>query len=276
MDTQFPYAGVDYSWSFQPQVVAMLVLVAGIYGWRFATVRSEGVKISAWRAVSFGAGLLAVALAMLSPIDKLAETRLFSIHMVQHLLLADIAAILLLMGLTRALLRPAVRRLHPVERKLGWIAHPVTALLAFVIALYLWHIPAMYDLTLHNAWAHTLEHAMFFSAGLAFWFYLIEPVPPRNRLSGPGSIAYLGGAKLLLAGLGIALAFSTTVFYTPYEQAPRTWGLSALEDQNIGGVLMMIEQSTVLLVFFVIVFFRMLERSERDEKRRERIEADAT
>ena len=106
--------------------------------------------------------------------------------MVQHLLLADLAPILLLVGLSRAFLRPAVRRLRPLEERLGPLAHPAVALALYVGLMWLWHVPAMYELALDHAWAHALEHASFFTAGIAFWWYLIEPVPPRHRLTAPG------------------------------------------------------------------------------------------
>ncbi|MEX0993575.1 MAG: cytochrome c oxidase assembly protein [Solirubrobacterales bacterium] len=251
-------------------MLALLLVAGAIYAWRFAVARSDGVNVSVWRAVSFAAGLLVIAAALLSPIDYLAEHRLFSVHMVQHLMLVDVASILLLLGLNRAIMRPAVRRLQPVERRLGWVAHPATALVALVAVLWAWHVPALYDLALRHAWAHSLEHLTFMTAGLAFWWYLIEPVPARHRLSGPGSVAYIGAAKMLLGVLGVALAFATTVWYSPYEHVPRAWGLSPLTDQNIGGVLMMIEQSVVLIVFFAIMFIRMLERSEQAQQREER------
>jgi cytochrome c oxidase assembly factor CtaG len=116
--------------------------------------------------------------------------------------------------------------------------------------MWLWHVPAMYDLAIEHAWAHVLEHASFFTAGIVFWWYLIEPVPPRHRLRGPWSLAYLSAAKLLMGALGVVLAFSPEVSYDAYEQAPRTWGLSPLEDLNVGGVIMMVEQSIVLVIAF--------------------------
>jgi cytochrome c oxidase assembly factor CtaG len=111
----------------------------------------------------------------------------------------------------------------------------------------------------------------FFAVGIAFWWYVIEPVPPRHRLDGMAMLAYVAAAKLALGGLGIALAFSPTALYDSYAQAPRTWGLSAVEDLNVGGLVMMLEQSIVLVIFFAILFARMLERSEQAERRRERL-----
>jgi cytochrome c oxidase assembly factor CtaG len=209
--------------------------------------------------------------ALVSPIDELGEERLFSIHMAQHLLLADIAPILLLLGLSRRILRPLVRRTRPIERSLGVLASPLTALILLVLVIWGWHLEAAYELALAHTWAHQLEHMSFFAVGIAFWWYVIEPAPARHRLTGMPVLAYLAAAKLLLGALGVGLAFSPNPIYDSYEQAPRTWGLTAVEDLNVGGLVMLLEQSIVLLIFFAIVFVRMLERSERDQRRRERL-----
>jgi putative membrane protein len=269
------YAAVDYRWSLQPQVIATLVLVAGVYWWRMRELHRDRPFSGRDRAriASFGAGIVVLFVALCSPIDTLGEERLFSVHMVQHLLLADIAPILLLLGLTRAFMRPAVRRLRPVEESLGPLAHPVVALVALVATMWAWHLPALYGLALDHPWAHALEHAMFITTGLAFWWFLIEPVPPRHRLTGPASIAYLSSAKLLMGALGLVLAFSPNAIYDTYKDAPHTWGLSAVTDLNVGGLEMMLEQSLVLVIVFAIMFSRMLERSEREQQRRERLEA---
>jgi len=265
-------AAVDYSWSLQPHVIAALVLAAAVYFWRMRDLRpAEGFRArDRARIASFAAGLVVVFVALCSPIDTVGEERLFTVHMAQHLLLADFAPILLLLGLTRAFMRPAVRRLRPVEEALGPLAHPAVALALLIATMWAWHVPALYELALDHAWAHSLEHAMFFTTGVLFWWFLLEPVPPRHRLKGPAAVAYVSTAKLLMAALGVVLAFSPNVLYDTYEAAPEAWGMSALTDLNVGGLVMMLEQSLVLVVVFSIVLSRMLERSEREQQRRER------
>jgi len=275
MPLVMPLAGI-YTWNLSPPVLATVALAGGVYAWRLRDVRrAPGLhaRHDTLRALAFGAGLAVVLLALVSPIDRLGEERLFTMHMVQHLLLADLAPILLLLGLSRVMLRPAVRRLRPLEESLGPLAHPATALAAYVGLMWLWHVPALYDLAVEHTWAHLLEHASFFTAGVAFWWFLIEPVPPRHRLTGPWSLAYLSAAKVLMGALGVVLAFAPEVSYDAYAGAPQTWGLSPLEDLNVGGVVMMVEQSIVLVVAFAIFFARMLERSEAEQQRRERLEA---
>ena len=104
------------------------------------------------------------------------------------------------------------------------------------------------------------------------WWPLIQPVPMRRRMTGMWPFAYIGAAKAGLAALGLWLTWSSTVAYDYYETVPRIWGLSALEDQNAGGAIMMVEQSLVLVIAFVILFVRMLEQSEEEQLRRERLE----
>jgi putative membrane protein len=268
--------GGPYAWSFEPQIVVAVALAGGAYVWRFRRLRRSGRaadppdRFAIARAALFAAGLAVLLLALVSPIDSLGEERLFTVHMVQHLLLTDIAPILLLLGLSRPIMRPFVRRLQPVERSLGPLASPVAALVLLVTVVGVWHLPAAYELALEHPWAHNLQHLLFFAAGTAFWWYVIEPVPPRRRLRGMAMLAYVTGAKFLLGAVGVVLAFSPTAIYEPYQEVPRTWGLTAVEDLNVGGLAMMLEQSIVLVVFFSIMFARMLDQSEESQRRRER------
>jgi cytochrome c oxidase assembly factor CtaG len=159
-----------------------------------------------------------------------------------------------------------------VERRLGRLASPVTFIVVWLALLYFWHIPALYVAAIEHPLVHALEHACFFAAGVAVWWPLIQPVPMRHRLTGLAPFAYIGGAKVGLGALGLFLTWSSTVAYDYYEHVPRIWGLSAVQDQNVGGAIMMVEQSLVLVSVFTILFVRMLLQSEEDERRRERLE----
>ncbi len=209
---------------------------------------------------------------MASPLDALGEDYLFSAHMVQHVLLGDIAPLLLLLGLSRVIMRPATRRLMRVERALGPFAHPATGIALWLGLIYLWHVPALYEAALSSPLVHLLEHASFFVAGVAVWWPLIQPVPMRRRMRGGWPFAYIGAAKFGLAGLGLYLTWSSTAAYQHYESVPRIWGLTPVTDQNVGGALMMVEQSLVLVVTFFVLFVRMLVQSEKEERRQERLE----
>jgi putative membrane protein len=276
----------DVHWSLHPEVLLPLAGYAGIYAWRFRRARREvrdrlpavrgAVRGAGWpQALAFSLAIVALLAALASPIDGLGEDYLFSMHMTQHVLLGDIAPVLLLLSLSRLMLRPATRRLQALERALGPFAHPATGLGLWFALIYLWHIPGLYVAALEHPLVHGLEHLSFFVAGVALWWPLIQPIPMRRRLTGLWTFAYLGVAKLGLGALGVFLAWSNVVAYDYYEGVPRIWGLSPLEDQNLGGAIMMVEQSLVLVIAFVVLFVRMLVESEAEEERRERLEEAA-
>jgi putative membrane protein len=261
-------------WFADPLVLVPLTLFAGIYVWRFAEARKEagGRGAGPLQALAFAGGMLALLVALVSPLDGLGDAYLFSAHMVQHVLLGDLAPLLILLGLSRVIMRPATRRLTSLERRLGPLASPATGLVAWLVLMYLWHIPALYDAAVEHPAVHVLEHVSFFGAGVALWWPLIQPVPMRRKLTGMQPVAYIGTAKAGLAALGIFLTWSTTAIYPYYEDTPRIWGLSPVEDQNVAGVIMMVEQSLTLALVLVALFIRMLAQSETEQLRRERLE----
>ncbi|MGI8659863.1 MAG: cytochrome c oxidase assembly protein [Thermoleophilaceae bacterium] len=252
------------------------VLVA-IYVRRFRSARAQegGRGAGAARASAFAAGVLVLIAALATPLDGLGEDYLFSAHMLQHVLLGDIVPILLLLSLSRVIMRPVTRRLLRLERALGPLASPWTGIVIWLGLMYLWHLPVMYEAALASPVVHLLEHACFFGAGIAVWWPLVAPVPMRRRLAGLWIIAYIGIAKFGLAALGLYLTWSSDVLYDHYAQVPRIWSLSAIDDQNAGGAIMMVEQSLTFMIALVVLFGRMLVQSEADELRRERLEERA-
>ena len=263
-------------WLADPAVLAPIAVLVAAYVLRFRTVRREGRGgAGPPQAFAFAGAVLALLGALASPLDGLGADYLFSAHMAQHVLLGDVAPLLLLLSLSRVIMRPATRRLQRVERALGPLAHPLTGLALWLGLMYLWHVPALYDAALESPGLHLLEHASFFTAGVAVWWPLIQPVPMRRRMTGLQPLAYVAAAKFGLAALGLYLTWSATVHYEFYESVPRIWGLSAREDQNIGGAIMMVEQSLTFVLVLAATFIRMLSQSELDEERRERLESGA-
>ncbi len=273
MDSVHP----QLEWLSDPFVLAPIATLGLVYALRFRNARREagGRGTSPLRALAFATGILVLALAVATPIDGLGEQYLFSAHMLQHVLLGDLAPLLVLLGLSRVIMRPATRRLQRTERALGPFAHPLAGLFAWLAVMYLWHIPAMYQAALAHPLVHLVEHASFFFAGVAVWWPLIQPVPMRTRLTGMWPIAYIGAAKFGLATLGLYLTWSSSVFYEHYERAPRIWDLSAQSDQNAGGAIMMVEQSLTFVIALVVIFGLALKQSETEQRRRERLEDTA-
>jgi cytochrome c oxidase assembly factor CtaG len=264
-------------WTFDPAILLALALWTGIYVWRFRQARAEahGRGAGPRQAVAFAACILVLVIALVSPLDALGEGYLFAMHMTQHILLGDIAPLLLLLALSRVIMRPATRRLQSIERRLGRLANPVTFIALWLVLLYFWHIPALYDAALRHTAIHVIEHICFFTAGVLVWWPLIQPVPMRHRLSGLATFGYIGAAKAGLGALGLFLTWSSVVAYSYYEHVPRIWGLTTIDDQNVGGAIMMVEQSVLLVTVLAVLFGRMLAQSEQDELRRERLEERA-
>jgi cytochrome c oxidase assembly factor CtaG len=261
---------VDTSWTLAPIVLIALTGYAVTYGLRWRTARREGHAraAGAGRAVLWASGLLCLVVALISPVDVLGE-QFATFHMIQHLLIADLAPILLTLGLTKWILRPVTRRIHVIERRAGPFGHPAFGVVAYVGAMWVWHIPAMYDAALGSPFVHTLEHLSFGAAGLLYWWHLLSPIRTRLRLGGMGPIMYMASTKVLVGFLGILLAFSPDLLYT-YEWSGAKWGLDAIDDQHVAGLVMALEQSIVMGVALAFLFFRMLTESEAEDQRAER------
>ena len=192
-----------------------------------------------------GRASLGLFVALVSPLDRLGE-QLATVHMVQHLLLADLVPIASCSALTKRILRPVTRHVHRIERAAGPFAHPVFGVVAYVGAMWFWHVPALYDAALEHSAVHVLEHLTFAAAGLLYWWHLLvaDPLPAAARRHRPG--AYMGSTKLLVGFLGILLAFSPELLYEFYESDGDPLGPSPLDDQHVAGLIMALEQSLVM------------------------------
>jgi cytochrome c oxidase assembly factor CtaG len=261
------------SWTFEPAVLLAIAVLVALYAlaWRRARRGRKPHRPSVWRLLLFAGGVLTIVAALVSPLDSLGD-QLMVMHMAQHILLLDIAPILLILGLTRVLLRPVARRLGAIERRAGFLAHPWFAVIVYGGILWLWHIPAMYDRAQGSDGLHVLEHACFFAVGALYWWHVLSPIRSRRRLRGLGAVAYMTGGKLVVGLLGIALAFAPHVIYPFYAHKPHYWGLSPLEDQSMAGLAMALEQSLVMGTALVVLFVQMLTESEREAQREERFE----
>ena len=144
--------------------------------------------------------------------------------MVQHLLIADLASVCLIVALTKHILRPATRRIHWLERKAGPFGHPAFGVVAYVGAMWIWHIPTFYDAALNHAGIHVIEHLCFAGAGLLYWWHLLSPIRSRMRLAGMGPILYMASTKILVGFLGVLLAFSAPTCSTRTTGAGRSGG----------------------------------------------------
>jgi cytochrome c oxidase assembly factor CtaG len=264
----------DASWSFAPGVLIALAIYLAVYlaGWRRGRSAAHGHRPGFGRLALFGGGLVAILAALCSPVDRLGE-QLLVMHMVQHVLLLDVAPILMILGLTKVILRPLTRRITSLERRAGPLGHPVFAAFLYAAVMLAWHIPALYDAALRHSGLHVLEHLCFGAAGLLYWWHLLSPIRSRMRLGGLGPVVYMASTKAVVGLLGIGLTFATATFYPFYEHLPRYWNLSAHDDQALAGAVMALEQSLIMGVGLVVLLIRALNESERESLRRERLEA---
>jgi putative membrane protein len=264
----------DTSWTFEPGAIALLALATGVYvaRWRRARAQAGPAAADGWRLTAFLSGIGVTAAALLSPLDRLGE-QAFVMHMVQHVLLLDVASILLILGLTKVILRPATRRLRRLEEAAGPLGTPVFAVIFYVSVMWVWHVPALYDAALEHAPVHVLEHLVFSGAGLLYWWHLLSPLRTRLRFGGMGPVVYMASTKLLVGLLGIVLTFAPDALYSFYEHHPQIWGLKPSTDQGLAGAVMATEQSIVMGIALAWLFVRALGESEREEEQAERYEA---
>jgi cytochrome c oxidase assembly factor CtaG len=272
-----PSVAPTIQWSPEPAVLIGVAAMAALYGIAWRRARSGRGSVAPSHAPGFGrlalftGGLATIIVALVSPVDSLGD-QLLVMHMVQHVLLLDLAPILIILGFNKVLLRPVTRRLHVLERRAGYLAHPAFAVLAYAGFMWAWHIPAMYDAALKNSTVHAFEHLCFAAAGSLYWWHLLSPIRSRMRMGGLGPVAYMVSTKLLVGALGIVLAFAPASFYPFYEHHPHYWGLSPSTDQSMAGLVMALEQSIVMGIALVWVFVQMLRESEREAQREERYE----
>jgi putative membrane protein len=263
------------SWTLDPMPIVAAAALAGAYVARWRSVRGQAHRdrdAPVWRLCCFVGALALGVGALVSPLDALAD-QLFFMHMLQHVLLLDLVPILAILGLTRVLLRPLTRSIGELERRAGVVAHPVFAVVVYVVVIWAWHVPAAYDAALRHGAVHLLEHTTFVLAGTLYWWHLLSPIRARMRLAGMGPVVYMASTKVLVGALGMGLAFAPSALYAYYTHRPRVWGFSAISDQSLAGILMALEQSIVMGIALVVLFVNALAESEREQQRRERYES---
>jgi len=237
------------------------IAVAGLlYARRARTLRRRGADVPLRKRLSFLLALVALAVAVASPIDRIGEERLFSIHMVQHVLIGDLAPLLAVLGLSGPLLRP-VLAIRPLRRLRG-LAHPLIALPLWAVDLYAWHLRGPYEAALGHESVHALEHVCFFTGGALLWTALLEPLPGPRWFGTGSKLASLGFVWVAGGVLSNIFIWSGHAFYPRYVEAPRLWGLSPVADQRLGGGVMLIEMSVVVVSVFVWLGLRWLHESE--------------
>lgn len=259
------------SWSFAPGLIFPLALTAALYAWG-RRARFSATKL---QAACFWSGWAVLTLALISPLHEMSEA-LFSAHMVQHELLMLIAAPLLVIS------QPLVVFLHampfewrrtagrwsktPVIQSL-WrgVTKPLNAWLIHAVALWVWHLPPLFEATLTSDWIHVLQHLSFFLSALLFWWALFYG---RSRHAYGTGVLYIFTTGIHTGILGALLTLSARPWYPAYQNSTAAWGLTPLGDQQLGGVIMWVPASLVYLAAGLVLFAAWLRNSDTAGERK--------
>ena len=236
-------------WNFDPLELGLLAVAGALYWRRARTLARRGRPVPWRRLAPFAAGLLTLFVALASPIDTIGE-RLFSVHMVQHLLLGDVGALLLVLGLDGRLLRPLLR--VRLVHRLRVLAHPVVALPLWAANFVVWHLPVLFDAALRHDAVHALQHSLFVALGMLMWAALIEPLPGPAWFTAPWKIPYVLGMWLVMLVLSQVFIWSSHPYYLRY----------GVTDQKAGGGVMLVESMFTMLPALVWVLLRVLRETE--------------
>ena len=263
------------AWSFEPLVmigltVSLILFVVGL--------RRRNKSTRVWEGICFACGWLALFVALVSPLHAWGRV-LFSAHMSQHEVLMLVAAPLLVLG------RPIVVFLwaFPVSwsrrignfGKVGWVQRswrlltiPLVAWLVHAVALWIWHVPVLFEAVLRNEWVHTLQHLSFLISALLFWWALIHG--PQGAMGYGAAVLYLFTTSIHSGALGALLTIAGSVWYPSYIPLTSSWGLTPLEDQQLGGLIMWIPAGLVYIIAGLALFAGWLREAEVRAARRER------
>jgi putative membrane protein len=246
------------AWDWKPSVIL------GCAGLAFAYAASAHFRFSR-RTASGITGVLLIFLALVSPLDALADRYLFSFHMAKHILFVLVVPALLVMGIPPG---PAGRALHfqMISRSERWLRKPAIAWIAGVGAMTFWHIPALFNSPLSSDALHITEHLSLVICGTIYWWPILSPLHESRMKPVPQAAAYLFTSCLACTTIGILITFASTLLYPAYAHPVdiygflpvirETWGISATMDQQIGGLLMWVPACFVYLSAIMAMFAR--------------------
>jgi cytochrome c oxidase assembly factor CtaG len=245
------------NWNLAPLQLLPTVLLSFAYFRRTRTLARRGQRVPGWRQFLFWLGIFLLVVAINSPVDELGETDFFFVHMTQHILLGDLAPLCFVAGLTGPVLRP-VLAIRPFDQ-LRFLSLPYVALPIWAVNLYVWHIPFLYQAALHHSAVHALEHILFFTCGALMWSPVVETLPQPAWFGTGWKLGYVAIVRLIETVLGNVFIWSSTAFYPWYERSLPKWGIGVVQDQNLAGVVMMVEGSLVTLGMLAWLFLKMFE-----------------
>jgi putative membrane protein len=236
--------------------------LGALYAWRARHAPAEaGRSPTTGQRATFVTALVLIFLSLNGWLHDLSDYYLFSAHMVQHLVLTLVAPPLLIMGTPGWMLRPALK-----WRGVGPVARAATsaprAFLVFNVVLIVWHLPPMYGLAMAHHSVHIVQHLCFMVAATLMWWPILSPLPELPRLAYPAQMLYLFLLTIPMSLVAVCIAYSGRVLYPAYAAAPRLWGITPLQDQLIGALIMWIPGGFFFFVIISVVFFRWQQQDE--------------
>ena len=250
-----------------PSTVIGLAGLGALYHWRAGqrpADRAETSPTTGQRA-SFYSALALIFLSLNGWLHDLSDGYLFSAHMVQHLVLTLVAPPMLVMGTPGWMLRPALR--WPVVGSLArWVTAPTRCFAIFNVVLVVWHLPPMYELAMRHHPVHIVQHLCFMTAAVLMWWPVLSPLPELPRLSYPGQMLYLFLLSIPMSLVAVCIGYADHLLYPWYASAARIWGITPMQDQMIGALIMWIPGGLFFFAIISVVFFRWQLR-DGDETR---------
>jgi len=259
------------SWGAHPLTIGWLVLVTVVYIRCYRRAGRYSSRSLTPHLVAFSLGLIAVAVALLSPLDPVGDRWLLSAHVLQHVLLADIAPALIVLGWRAPVLplglSPRILRVvapgGQLGRRLAWLRNGWLAATIWAAVQLAWGVPVLFDAAAASAPLHVFEHLTLLGSGLLLWWAVIDPLPGERRRPAWSRLGYLGLSRAAAAAICLPLTWLGSALYPRYAEAPRAYGISALRDQQIAGASMCLIELLVFGVAFMVVFLDLLSREER-------------
>jgi cytochrome c oxidase assembly factor CtaG len=258
----FASVGAAHLGEFIPPLLACLLYLI-LYRNRARGLASLRRPVRAWRRACFVSGAVLMTVVQLPPCDGLADQVLMA-HMIQHILIGDIASLLIVLGLTGPVLQPLLR--IRATRGLRQLSHPLIALALWAGDLYAWHIPLLYQLAIRHDLVHALEHACLLWFGTLLWLALIGPLPKPRWFRAWWGLGYVVVVRLAGALLANVLIWAQTVFYPVYRATDAARGLNPLSDQNVAGGIMMVEQILLTTAILGWLFYRLAVQDDERQQ----------
>ena len=256
------------SWTVEPLQLAPIAVVAVAYATRARTLARRGQPVPRWRVALFALGVALLLVAVVSPVAAVAEEELFSFHMLQHVLLGDLAPLCLLAGVNGPLLQPLLAVL-PV-RRLRALANPFVALPLWAANLLAWHLPVLYEASVEHSLVHALQHVAFLSAGIVMWLPVLETLPAPEWFGTGAKLAYIVGVRLVETVLANVFFWAGDPVYAVYDRGEEFLGISPRADQALAGGVMMLVGSLVTVTAIAWLFLRLAQEGEARQRLLER------